>query len=365
MDSTRIVILFYLQYFQFSPYLYIHLIFFKEKIVKVCLFDPGLENNNGNPSANLGDLIIQEAVTRELQNLFPQLDLLRITTHSLPTDAKIIEARNCQFAFVGGTNLLSSQMGKGRQWKFSLKQQILLNKSLIKPTLLGVGWRTYQNEPPDFYSRVILKTLLSNKIIHSVRDNYTKNKLNSAGIKNVLNTGCPTMWPFTEFNYDEIPQTKAENALVMLTDYSPNPELDRKLLELVANKYETIFVWPQGRGDKQYILNIAADIPINMTMLEHSYESFKDLLKSGIAFDYIGTRLHGGIKCLLSKKRSLIVAIDNRGKEIAKDTNLPTCERDDFYRITQWIETASKVEIKMPQDAIDKWKSQFSKFTKD
>jgi hypothetical protein len=170
------------------------------------------------------------------------------------------------------------------------------------------------------------------------------------------------MWPLMDLNYQYIPKIKAENALVMLTDYAKNAELDRKLLELVANKYETIFVWPQGRGDKEYILDLAANLQIKVVMLEHSYESFKDFLNSGISFDYLGTRLHGGIKCLVSKKRSLIIAIDNRTKEISKDTNLPTCERDDFQKMIDWIENPSLVDIHLNTSAINQWKYQFNRY---
>ncbi|MBD2297306.1 polysaccharide pyruvyl transferase family protein [Nostoc sp. FACHB-190] len=328
--------------------------------MKICLFDPGLENNQGVPSANLGDLIIQEAVSRELHSLFPNGEFINIATHEFPTVAHILAATSCPLIFVGGTNLLGSRMDYYKQWKVSLLQKIILRKAI----LLGVGWERYQVRP-NLYTRTSLRAVLSNQLIHSVRDKYTKEKLESAGINNVINTACPTMWPFIDMDFQNIPTKKAENVLLMLTDYSQCPELDQKLLELIAAKYEKVFVWPQGRGDKEYISNLVSSLAIPVVMLEHSYSSFKDFLNSGVSFDYIGTRLHGGIKCLLAKKRALIIEIDSRAKEIAKDTNLPTCDREDFPRITQWIETASKVEIKMPKDAIDKWKSQFSKFTKN
>jgi hypothetical protein len=64
----------------------------------------------------------------------------------------------------------------------------------------------------------------------------------------------------------------------------------------------------------------------------------------------------------LSKKRSLILEIDNRAKEIAKDTHIPTCERENFFRINQWIVNPSRVEIKMPCNAINQWKFQFQRY---
>ncbi|MEQ9009122.1 MAG: hypothetical protein RLP12_14665, partial [Ekhidna sp.] len=77
------------------------------------------------------------------------------------------------------------------------------------------------------------------------------------------------------------------------------------------------------------------------------------------------TRLHGGVKCLLSRKRALVIEIDNRAAEIAKDTNLPTTKRSDFQYINHWIETPSPTEIKIDSDAVSSWKSQFIHFEPD
>ena len=327
--------------------------------MNICLFDPGLENNQGIPSDNLGDLIIQEAVNRELGELFASAKFINIATHEFPEIRHIFSASLCSLIFVGGTNLLGSEMNYYKQWKVSLLQKIVLRKA----TLLGVGWQTYQGDP-NFYTKISLRAALSSKLVHSVRDSYTKSKLESAGIYNVINTACPTMWPFMDMDYQSIPSQKAANALIMLTDYSKQPELDGKLLELIASKYEKVFIWPQGRGDQAYISSILSGMSATTFMLEHSYDKFLSFLDSGIAFDYIGTRLHGGVKCLLAKKRSLILEIDNRAKEIAKDTNIPTCQREDISRIEHWIDSYSNVDIKLPIDAINQWKSQFHKYSK-
>ncbi len=325
--------------------------------MKICLFDPGIEDNDGSPSVNLGDLIIQEAVQREITSLFSGCEVLQISTHVFPTQKHLDLARSCSLTFVGGTNLLNSRMNLSKKWKVSIKQQLKQSK----PILHGVGWQIYQNTP-NLYTKFLLNIVLSTKLFHSVRDNYTKAKLESAGIRNVLNTGCPTMWPLINTRPEEIPYTKSETAMVMLTDYSKRPELDRKLLELIFCKYRKVFVWPQGRGDREYVSGLVSELQFPIVMLEHSYQAFSNFLKSGIHFDYIGTRLHGGIKCLLAKKRSLIIEIDNRAKEIAQDTNLPTADRSELQKISQWIDSPSVTNIQLDLDSINRWKSQFSKF---
>jgi polysaccharide pyruvyl transferase WcaK-like protein len=329
-----------------------------QKKLEICLFDPSIQNSQGLLSTNLGDLIIREAVKTELDNLFPNSKLVSIATHTFPSTQSILTAKDCTYSFVGGTNLLNSDIGKKRkrQWKFTLPQQMLVNKCI----LLGVGWQKYEASP-NLQSCLILKTILSKKMIHSVRDSYTREKLQSAGINNVLNTNCPTMWPFLKWNWDDqnIPSEKSENVLIMLTDYWRDLKLDRKLLELLAAKYKRIFVWPQGINDREYVIDLAVSLQIQVTILEHSLESLNNFIDSDISFDYIGTRLHGGIKCLLSHRKSLIIEIDNRAREIAKDTNLPTVARSNLLGIIQWIESPSSVKIELNNDDINQWKSQF------
>lgn len=318
--------------------------------MKICLFDPGFEDNNGSVSSNLGDLIIQEAVKRELNGLFPNSEIVSISTQTSMTAEHLGLINNCEAIFVGGTNLLSSNMNKYRQWKISLRKAIQIRKAV----LLGVGWWQYQKNP-NLYTKLLLKTTLSGKLIHSVRDNYSRRMMELLGFKNILNTGCPTMWPLANVKTDEIPCDKSDNVLLTLTDYSKNSEADRKLLELLFANYKKVYFWPQGRTDHLYITEL--NFPV--LMLKHSVKSLDDFLSSGIRCDYIGTRLHGGIRCILAKKRSLIVGVDNRAKEIALDTGLNVIERADLDLIRLWINSHVITKLKINTDEINKWKNQF------
>jgi hypothetical protein len=91
-------------------------------------------------------------------------------------------------------------------------------------------------------------------------------------------------------------------------------------------------------------------------MLERSIEALSHFLASKTSCDYIGTRLHGGITCLLAKKRSLIVQVDNRTKEIAHDTGLPTANRSDFAYIRRWIEGPTTTQIHLDISTINRWR---------
>ncbi|KAB8317849.1 polysaccharide pyruvyl transferase family protein [Tolypothrix campylonemoides VB511288] len=323
--------------------------------MKICLLDPGIENNIGQPSSNLGDLIIQEAVERELNKIFGSKNFIKFSTHAALTKQEIELIRNdCFLTLVGGSNLLSSNMNEYRQWKIGLKTAFQLKKAI----LLGVGWWQYQDSP-NLYTQILLKTTLARKGIHSVRDSYTKDKLQQIGIKNVLNTGCPTMWQLAAIHPENFPVAKSDNILLMLTDYNKDIQLDKKMLKLLFSKYEKIYFWPQGRHDAKYISELISELKSPVIILEESLASLDQFIHSGISFDYIGTRLHGGIKCLCAKKRALILEIDNRAKEIARDTQLPTTERANLEYISKWIDGSSFPNIKLDLAAIEQWKNQF------
>ncbi|MBD2230084.1 polysaccharide pyruvyl transferase family protein [Phormidium tenue] len=316
----------------------------------ITVLDPGLENNRCTPSSNLGDLIIQESVKRELRNIFPISEIFSLSTQDFIEPEKIKFVRNSSHVFVGGTNLLSSKMRDYKQWKISFIDAIQIQKAV----LFGVGWWQYQDKP-DLYTSLLLKTALSSKYIHSVRDGYTQRKLEEIGFRNVVNTSCPTMWPLATVKPESFPVKKSENVLLTLTDYNKNPSLDKKLISLLTQKYKTVYFWPQGRGDLDYFSHLGFSVKI----LEHSFEALKVFLSSTLNFDYIGTRLHGGIYCLCASRRSLIIEIDNRSKELSEDTSLPTVKRNDLEYIEHWIESSFEFKVTLDLDAIKLWKSQF------
>ncbi|MGC4050776.1 MAG: polysaccharide pyruvyl transferase family protein [Paludibaculum sp.] len=88
--------------------------------------------------------------------------------------------------------------------------------------LFGVGWWQYQGPVTRFTSR-FYKRVLSGHRLHSVRDGYTATKLREAGIANVVNTGCPSMWSLDGMVSNR-QMLRTEDCLLMLTDYYTNPK---------------------------------------------------------------------------------------------------------------------------------------------
>jgi hypothetical protein len=55
-------------------------------------------------------------------------------------------------------------------------------------------------------------------------------------------------------------------------------------------------------------------------------------------------------------RRTVIVEIDNRAREMGRDFNLPTVERDDFERLGAMIDGPLSIDIRPPVEAIGRWK---------
>jgi len=305
-------------------------------------------------SENTGDFIIIDAVKKHLYEIFPQDMFFETITHDRISKATYKLLRNTDYAFVGGTNLLSSNMCTYNQWKINLIDSFFL-KNII---LMGVGWWQYQKEPSS-YTKVLLSKVLSKNILHSVRDSYTEQKLQKIGFSNIINTGCPTMWELTSDHCAQIPQAKAKNVVFTLTDYNPDNIIDQKLIDILQKNYDNIYFWPQGSRDIHYIKTLTNISRIKI--LGGNLFAFNQILEDkSLSLEYIGTRLHAGIRALQKKRRSIIIGIDNRSKEIAKDSNLKIIFRKDINYLDDAINNNFNTEIALKENNIKTWKRQFT-----
>ena len=222
--------------------------------------------------------------------------------------------------------------------------------------LMGVG---FDSAIPEFddYTIKLFQTIFSKKGIHSVRDSFSENMLRRMGIQNVLNTGCPTMWRLTPEYCATIPTQKAKNVVCTLTDYCRDEINDRMMLNILLKSYQTVYFWLQGRDDLEYICSLGYEDKVSL--VQSDLPSFDAILEQP-DLDYVGTRLHAGIRALNKRHRSLIVSIDNRAECIHADTGLPIIPRKDIsemleQRITEEIYS----KITMPEKKISQWLEQF------
>ncbi len=314
---------------------------------KILLFDTSVL------SRNMGDYIIMDAVTNQIREIFSGSMVFHSLTHDKINKSTYALNKLCDFNFIGGTNLLSSNMNSYNQWKINLFDSLFI-KNVI---LMGVGWWQYQ-EKPNFYTKTLLKRVLNPNLIHSVRDSYTELMLKEIGFDNVLNTGCMTMWGLTESHCDKIPNFKGDDVIFTLTDYNKNPSADLALINCLTNNYKKVFFWPQGDADLKYFLDIISTNSIEI--LGGNLYDFDKLLSSHNSLDYVGTRLHAGIRALQNKRRSIIVGIDNRASEKSKDFNLVVVDRCDIKKLENTINISFRTNIKLNTKNIQRWKQQFN-----
>ncbi|MCX7842838.1 MAG: polysaccharide pyruvyl transferase family protein [Clostridia bacterium] len=318
---------------------------------KVLLYNPAIG------TTDTGDEIVYESCVKVIKEIFPDSFRIQYSSHTpVPFLYHLRTVKHCDFKFACGTNMLDSYMLKPfRQWDVTL-----FNAWHVGPAILiGMGWRQYMGDP-DLYTRLLYRKLLSKEYIHSVRDSYTEHKLKKIGITNVINTSCPTMWDLTESHCSKIPVKKADNVITTLTDYKKKPAEDRKLIIYLLQNYKRVFFWVQGAGDFEY-LKFELNFHNGIDIINPGLDNFDAVLNSDMQLDYIGTRLHGGIRALQKGRRTLIIGLDNRAKEKQRDFNLNVLEREKVDLLPEVIHRDIVTKIITPVNNIQIWKNQFLK----
>ncbi len=59
------------------------------------------------------------------------------------------------------------------------------------------------------------------------------------------------------------------------------------------------------------------------------------------------------------KRRTIIISIDNRAEEMAKDYNINIIKRDNISRLEELINSNIETKINLPIENINKWIQQF------
>ncbi|MBE5528317.1 hypothetical protein A9J41_12440 [Laribacter hongkongensis] len=302
---------------------------------------------------NLGNQIIMDAINPVIDKYFRDAFIIRLQYLEKFGRASQRHIRESRYTFFGGTNALSSQMNRYSQMGFTLADAMRINNVV----LVGVGWWQYQKEP-NLYTQYLLRKILHRDVIHSVRDEYTKNYLQSIGVENVVNTSCPTVWGLDEEHCAKIPLDKSRNVVCTLTDYNQNPVADAAFLRLMTERYERCYLWLQGAGDHDYFrtLGLLADA---IELIPPKLSAYDQVLRGG-DIDYIGTRLHAGVRALQHARRALILGIDNRAIEISKHIGLNVCDRKDIDAMARFCHGGEPTRLYIPAQEIQRWQQQFA-----
>lgn len=316
---------------------------------KVMLFEPGIGTDN------LGDQIIVDGVKQALDSILSDAFVVEFSTHTPLYNRHTKHCEVADYKFICGSNLLVGNLGS--IWRFRQWPVDFVNMQSLKSSILvGVGAQKYGQKIGP-YTKSIYKHIFEKKFFHSVRDEYSLNRLKSIGINNVLNTGCPTMWGMTKEKCESIATKKAEKVIFTLTDYSTCIERDRFLIDTLKREYEEIYFWCQGSRDYDYLKKI--DSLDNINIIPPTLEAYDRFLRDTDGLDYVGTRLHGGMRALQYRKRTIIIGIDNRAKELAKDYNIPVVDDKDIINLGKLITEEWETKIHLPIEAIKVFLGQF------
>ena len=302
-------------------------------------------------SDNAGDEIIMHFAERQITRIWSDNRFDRLPTHGIACSATMNDVDRLKLFC--GTNALSTRTN---EFALAFAQRAEIYRDLV--ALLGVGLKglQYSSEiTPAMAS--LLKYLLSNDYVHSVRDSHTERALRNIGIDNVINTSCVTMWNLTSQFCSTIPTGMHKDVLTTITDYDQDSVADEGMLQTLKRHYRHVYVWLQGVGDERYISSLNVQ---GLDFVRGGFAGLQAFVDAHEDFDYFGTRLHCGIYCLNHGIRSMIVIIDNRARDIYYDTNIPAVERDELQNsMDELIEADRPTDIHVPLRSIEKWKSQF------
>lgn len=148
-----------------------------------------------------------------------------------------------------GANVLSKQMEKSGQ--LLLLEQLMEYQGIY---LMGAGVCDFtEGDQISDYTQNVLHFLLSSKGVHAVRDEKTRYFLEQIGIHNVIRTGCPSLWSLTAQRCKKIPKEKGKEVLVVLEEKKDCREEDSRMLNMLREEYETVYIWIKDRKNLDYL----------------------------------------------------------------------------------------------------------------
>lgn len=327
------------------------------ELKRAVLFDPS------QGTSNIGDQIIRRAIDRELHELLEGHFVVRYGTHTpLATFGSYLRGSrnqiisNCESAslkLICGTNILKENLFHlNNDWVVGPISSRLYEGSV----LVGAGLSGNGEAHVNAYTRKIYDRVLSHDRIHSVRDDKSAEFLRNLGFE-AINTGCPTTWNFVHNNlHDKDWNKNRETVVFTLTDYAPDPIHDEKLIDILLDTYKNVYFWPQGVGDSAYFATLKP-FSSSIIQLAPALDAYMNFLESNDC-DYIGTRLHGGVLAQELGRRTIILAVDDRARDMSATAPIVTVERFDVANISD-AKSAWPVPINdISDEPIQRWKRQ-------
>lgn len=316
------------------------------KTIRIGWLDPSLN------SRNTGDQIIADAVYQELEETLLDAEIVRLPTQTFLRKSERHLAKSCDKFIVGGTNLLNGNIPRYIQWRLDPASYATYKGRV---STMGVGWWQYQ-ATANGLSKHVWRKILSEGI-NSVRDTYTAKRLAEFGVSSV-NTSCPTVWRLPAST--PAPAAVPSRVLMTITDYHKDPKRDIRLIRGLRDRYKEVLVWPQGSQDRDYLTGLDPEIKF----LGPELSDFDSALVDRDV-DYVGTRLHAGIRALQFGVKSTILAIDNRATEISRDIGISIMSNSLNEKDWEQVDRRDSLTLAIPHAAIGQWKENVSAWAKE
>ena len=304
-------------------------------------------------SDNVGDEIIVSEARAHIDTIFRDAYVSTSSGHDGLGHYSRSLVATADLVFLLGTNALSAkyQMRGNFIWNVARKDIPILAGKVI---LFGVGANRDFDQISWRQAR-LLRRLLSSSHKHAVRDQTGYRLLESCGIA-AINTSCPTLWRYAS-NLTVLPTRPSTNVCFTLTKHKRHNS-DISMIDALRRVYKTVFFWPQQPRDLDYLKEITSTDDI--TIVAPNLAAYDDLLGNQ-SMDVVGTRLHGCIRGLKHGQRVLVVAIDNRARDIGRETNLPTISREHVAEhLEQVLLADSAITLNVSAQPIRDYLSQFS-----
>lgn len=315
---------------------------------RIFLYEPSIASDN------VGDQVIVDSIKREMSFLLKDSFCVELPTHTPISNRYMFFLGKPDLKMICGSNIIVGKLNRIihlRQWMLDL----LTYHNIYGSIFIGVGSQQY-NQRFNFITRYLYRKFFSKRYIHSVRDSYTEKALKNIGINNVINTGCPTMWCLTPEFCKRIPTNKASQVVFTLTDYKKDEKRDNFIISTLLSEYHSVYFWPQGYGDYNYFKQL--DNIETIKIIPPHLQDFDEFLSANET-DYVGTRLHGGMRALQKQRRTIIIGVDNRAKELHRDFNIPVLTQENIDKLSDVIKSSFQTEINIPMDNIETFKGQF------
>lgn len=302
-------------------------------------------------STNVGDAIIVEACVQEIMRLFPDAHLDSVSLHQPVARKQRRRMGEADLVVVAGSNMLNTRLASPvrlSRWQISLIDTL----SVSDTVLMGVGWnkRSDQVNPLGAW---ILRRAVSSTTPHAVRDELTAHKLRDAGVSNAMVTSCPSLWGLSRGS-EGVPIEKGEDVVTTLNQNSVEPEWDRDLLRMLKKEYRRVFFWPQGHLDAGYLDHLGSE---GVEILPATLEAYDGLLECARSLDYVGLRVHGGVRALQKNRRAVVVSVDDRAFGLARSSGIPVVERGNLGETSEAIESSWHTQLHLPSGAISEWRA--------